>query len=233
MKARQSISWLLVALFVIGSSIALAQDANQNRTLVINGQSTQVPVIQVNGRSYIGLEALASVLNGSLSFAGSQIALSVPLAPTTSAPVPASMKPPPAPTPASNPGFSKGFLNAGIEEAATLREWHTALASAIQNGYPVTAGVLAPYRAQATTNLRLVSTAVSTDSDRNAYQLLSNEFQTMAKLTDKYVTARANMTYISPDALDNDALNQRFVACGHSLGAMAASGQFVDDGSCN
>ena len=55
----------------------------------------------------------------------------------------------------------------------------------------------------------------------------------MVKLTDKYVAARSNLTYISPDALQNDGLNQRFVACGRSLGAMAASGQFVDDGSCS
>jgi hypothetical protein len=62
---------------------------------------------------------------------------------------------------------------------------------------------------------------------------LSNEFQNMVKLTDKYLARRANMTFISPDALQNDDLNQRFLACGRSLGAMAASGQFVDDGSCN
>jgi hypothetical protein len=93
--------------------------------------------------------------------------------------------------------------------------------------------MLAPYRAQASTNLHLASTAVSTASDRSAYQLLSNEFQNMVKLSDKYVNARANMTYISPDALENDSLNQRIVTCGRSLGAMAASGQFVDDGSCD
>ena len=97
----------------------------------------------------------------------------------------------------------------------------------------MTAGLLAPYRAQSTTNLRLASAAISTASDRGAYQLLSNEFQNMGQLSDKYVAKRANMTFISPDALQNDDLNQRFVACGHSLGAMAASGQFVDDGSCN
>jgi hypothetical protein len=174
MSARQTIAWLLMASFLIVSAAAVAQDANQNRTLVINGQPTQVPVIQVNGRSYVGLEALASVVNGSVSFSGSQIALSMPLASTMSAPAAAGVNSAPAPTPASPPGFSKGFLNAGIEEAATLREWHTALASSIQNGYPVTADVLAPYRAQATTNLRLVSTAVSTDSDRNAYQMPIN-----------------------------------------------------------
>jgi hypothetical protein len=230
---RKSLACLLAARFLVVPGIGLSQNVNQNRTLIINGQSTQVSVIQVNGRSYVDLEALASAVNGSLSSAGSQLAFSVPLGSATTAPPATAAKPAFSAAPASNPGFSKGFLNAGIEAAATLREWHTALASAIQNGYPVTAGILAPYRAQATTNLRLVSTAISTDSDRNAYQLLNNEFQNMVKLTDKYVTARANMNYISPDALQNDDLNQRFVACGHSLGAMAASGQFVDDGSCN
>jgi hypothetical protein len=193
MSARQTIAWLLMASFLIVSAAAVAQDANQNRTLVITRQPTQVPVIQVNGRSYVGLEALASVVNGSVGFSGSQIALSMPLASTMSAPAAAGVNSAPAPTPAS----------------------------------------LAPYRAQATTNLRLVSTAVSTDSDRNAYQLLNNEFQNMVKLSNKYVAARANMTYISPDALQNDGLNQRFVACGHTLGATAANGQFVDNGSCN
>jgi hypothetical protein len=232
MRGRKLILCLLAALFLV-QGIALSQNVNQTRSLIINGQSTQVPVVQVNGRSYVDLEALASAVNGSLSFAGNQIAFSMPSGSATSAPAAAAARPAPSTAQTSAPGFSKGFLNAGIEEAATLREWHTALASAIQNGYPVTAGVLAPYRAQATTNLRLASTAVSTDSDRSAYQLLSNEFQNMAKLSDKYIAARVAMTYISPDALQNDSLNQSFVACGHSLGAMAASGQFVDDGTCD
>jgi hypothetical protein len=233
MRVRQSIAWLLAALFLIVPGMALPQGGSEKRTLIINGQSTQVPVIQVNGRSYVDLEALASAVNGSLSFAGSQIAFSVPTGPATAPPAAATAASVSASAQVPNPGFSKGFLNAAIEQGATLREWHAALASAIQNGYPVTAAALAPYRAQATTNLRLASAAVSTDSDRGAYQLLTNLFQNMVKLTEKYVAARANMTSISPDALQNDSLNQRLVTCGRSLGAMAASGQFVDDGSCD
>jgi hypothetical protein len=228
MKGTRLICWLRVILFFVICGAALAQDTNPNRTLAISGQPGNAPVIQVNGRSYVELEALARLSNGSLSFAGNQIVLSLPGSSSNTPATPIA-----APVPAVNPGFSRAFLNAGIEEAATLREWHTAFASAIQNGYPVTSDALMPYRLQATTNLRLVSTAVSADSDRKAYQLLSNEFQNMVKLTDKYLAARANLTYISPDALQNDSLNQRFVACGHSLGAMAASGQFYDDGSCN
>jgi hypothetical protein len=233
MGARPWIAWLQVSVLLAVSGIASAQVANQSRTLIINRQSTQVPVIQVKGRSYVDLEALASAVNGTLSFSGNQIAFSVPIGSANTTPPSAAATPVSAPAQASNPGFSKGFLNAAIEEAATLREWHAALASSIANGYPLSAGALAPYRAQATTNLRLASVAASTDSDRSAYQLLSNLFQNMGKLADKYVAARANMTYISPDALQNDSLNQRLMICGRSLSAMAASGQFADDGSCD
>jgi len=233
MRARISMACLLATQFLVMSGIALSQATNQNQTLIINGQSTQVSVIQVNGHSYVALEALANAVNGSLSSSGNQIALTLNIGAAPSAPAASSAPPAPAPTPAPNPGFSRGFLNAGIEQMATVREWHAALASAIQNGYPLTADMLAPYRAQATTNLRLASVAVSTDSDRSAFQLLNNVFQNMGRLADKYVAARANMDFISPNALQNDSLNQRLVACGHSLASMAASGQFVDDGSCD
>jgi hypothetical protein len=238
MRIKHSFAWSLAALLLVVTGIALAQDANQNRTLIVNGQSANVPVIQVNGRSYVDLEALARAANGSLSFSGNMIALTLPGSPANSptnspANTSTTLAPVPATAPASNPGFSQAFLTAGIEQMSTLREWHAALAAAIQNGTPVDAGWLAPYRDQAATNLRLASVAIQTNSDRRAFQLLTNEFQNMAKLADRYIAKRANLSYISPDALQNDDLNQRIVACGHSLGAMAASGQFVDDGSCN
>jgi hypothetical protein len=236
MLGTPSIASLFATLILIAPAFTPSQDAGEKRTLIINGQSTQVPVIQVNGRTYIGLDGLANAVNGSLSYSGSMIALSVPVGPSGGAASAAPLATPvPAPAQAapSNQGFSQGFLNAGIEEMSTLREWHAALATSIQNGIPVTAAMLAPYRMQATTNLRYAQVAVTTPSDRNAYQLLNNAFQNMGKLSDKYVNMRANMTYISPDALQNDDLDQRLRACGRSLGAMAASGQFVDDGSCH
>jgi hypothetical protein len=228
MRTRPSFAWMLAGALLTVSGIVVAQDPNQNRTLIVNGQSENVPVIQVNGRTYVDLEALTRAANGSLSFSGNQIGLTLPGSAanggTTSVP---------APAPAANPGFSQAFLKAGIEQMATIREWHTALAAAIQNGTPVAANWLAPYRNQAAINLRLASVAIQTDSDRRAYRLLSNEFQNMSKLADKYITARNNLTYVPPDALQNDDLNQRIVGCGHSLGAIAGSGQFVDDGSCS
>lgn len=226
-----------VALLLIILAVVVSLRAADRHTLIINGKSTEVPVIFVSGHPYVDLEALANTLNGSVSSSGAIVALSLPASSANRAPSPttASAAPVPDPTQAapSNQGFSRGFLNAGIEQMSTLREWHAALDSAIQNGIPLSAGLLAPYRAQATTNLRLAEVAAVTPSDRSASQLLNNAFQNMAKLADKYVKMRADMTYISPDALQNDSLNQRLIACGRSLRSMAASGQFVDDGSCN
>ena len=203
---------------MVAGAFALSQASEQKRTLIINGQSTQVPMIEVNGHSYVGLEALVDASNGSLSYSGNTVALSVPIGSTS-----ATRSEAPSQETPSNPGLSREFLKAGIEQRSTLREWHTVLATAIQNGIPLSASLLEPYRAQASTNMRLVSAAATTASNRSAYELLSNEFKNMAKLNDKYVNLRANLSYISPHAQQNDDLNQRIMACGRSLGAMAGN----------
>jgi hypothetical protein len=229
---------LLTAMILLGSAILLSQDAGQKQTLILNGQSTQVPLIQVNGHPYVGLEALAKAVNGSLSSSGNIFALSFSGGSannpsynvSSGAAAPAATNQ--AATP-SNQGFSRQFLDAGIEQMSTLREWHAALASAIQNGIPLSAGLLAPYKAQAATNLRLAEVAAVTPGDHSAFQFLNNEFKKMEQLSDKYINRRGDLTYISPDSLNNDDLNQNIIACGRSLRSMAASGQFVDDGSCD
>jgi hypothetical protein len=52
-------------------------------------------------------------------------------------------------------------------------------------------------------------------------------------LSDRFLEANRTRTYISPDALNNDPLDQRILTCAHSLAAMAANGQYTDDGSCH
>jgi hypothetical protein len=180
----------------------------------------------MNGRSYIDIEALARLINGSLTQKGDQITLTLPES-SGSVPTVAQTTQP------ANSEFSKDFLKAGIEEMSVIREWRSALVNAVQNGYAVTDDFVAGYRGQATTNLRLVSVAISTDSDRSAYQLLSNELNHMQKLSDKILSARRNMNYISPDAMKDDPLNQQILNCARSMAAMAASGHFQDDGTCN
>ena len=226
----------IAILMLVAPRLALPQSATSESTLIINGQSTRVPVINVNGHSYVGLEAFADAVHGSLSRSGKMVALSVPInrgISTPSTTSSAANAPDSAHSTPPNVGFSQEFLTAGIEEMSTLREWHTALATAIQSGIPLSSALLEPYRAQATTNLRIATLAATTPSDRSAYQLLNNLFQNMAKLAEKYLKMRASLSYISQDALEKDDLNQHIIACGHSLGAMAASGEFADDGACS
>jgi hypothetical protein len=175
-------------------------------------------VIQTDGKFWVDVEALANLTNSSLSFSGSQIILM------------------PHSAPASQPeshGFSKAFLNAGIEAMSEIREWRSALQSAIQYGFPPNGDWVTRYRDAAMKSVRLASVAASTDSDRNGSQLLSKELDHMQQLSDKMLLTRKNMTYIAPDALANDPLDQKIIACAHALAAMAASGQFHDDGSCH
>ncbi len=222
--------WVVAAVAMFVVVVGLAQAAQQGTVLVLNGYTETVPVMQVNGKNYVNVEALARATNGSMSFNGNQIVLTLPAAGSGGGTAALQQA---APAASQNTGFSKEFLTAAIEEMSTLREWHSALASAIANGFPVTGELVAPYQAQAATNLGLMRVAVSTQSDQGAAQLISNAYQKMKQLSDKYVAKRANLEFVGPNALKNDPLDQSLIACGKSLRSMAGSGQFVDDGTCD
>jgi hypothetical protein len=218
---------LVVVAFMAASGRVWPQSAQQDLIFIVNGLPGHAPILQRNGRSYVDIEALARLTNGSLAFNGNQITLTLPASAVgTPGPAPAASQP-------QSPGFSKDFLKAGIEEMSVIREWRSALLNAVQNGYPVTDAFVSTYQGQAATSLRLASVAVSTDSDRSALQLLTNELANMQKLSNKILAARKNMNYISPDALKGDPLDVQILSCARSLAAMAASGQFQDDGACN
>lgn len=218
--------WLLVALLAL-PIFALSQVAQQTLTLIVNGRPGDATVVQMNGRSYVEIEALARLASGSLSFKGNQIILTLPA--SAASPVASS----PATTEPANQGFSKEFLRAGIEEMAAIREWRSVLANAVQHGYPITEDWLSVYRAQAAKGLTLASVAVSTDSDRDALRLLTNEFDNMQKLSNTVLESRKSMDYISPTTLNDDPLDQKIMNCAHFLASMAAGRQFLDDGSCH
>jgi hypothetical protein len=221
---REKISCACVILAMAMILPAKIMSQGQIKNLVLSGHAGGVSVAQINGKNYVEIEALARIANGSLSFKGNQITLTLPTGGNaTTGGV----------GPAAATGFSRAFLRSGIEELSTIGEWHGALESAIDNQIPVGQSWLAPYAARATTNLRLVQVATITDADRSAAQLVANDYQKMKQLSDKYVAQRASLSYIERDSLENDALNQSVIACGKSLEAMAAGGQFVDDGACD
>lgn len=159
-----------------------------------------------------------------MSFRDKQIILTFPPAPNT--------KPPETNQPAQ-PGFSKEFLRASIEEMAVIREWRIAIVSAVLGGFPVTDDWVAGYKRTADNKLALASAAVTTDLDRSGFTLLSNEFSKMQTLNDKYLALRKSLTYIAPDSLDNDPLDQQILSCARGLSSMIARGQFEDVSACH
>jgi hypothetical protein len=217
MKTKILSAWWMVALTLLLPASAVAQGNIQK--LAVAGHEGSIPVTQMNGKNFVELQALAQVVNGMLTFKGSQVLLTVGQAAEAAA------------TP-DKTVLSKDFLRAGIEEMSTIREWHTVLATAIENQFPVTPEVIGPYQTAATTNLRLAQVAATNDADRSAAQLVTNEFQIMKSMSDKYLAQRAAATYINADSLANDPLNQSLAACGQALGAMAASGHYRDDATC-
>jgi hypothetical protein len=213
--------WWALAAMVMLSAVALSVAAQQSNSLVIAGRPGSAKVVQVDGRNYVEVEGLSRLTNSSISFNGNQIVLNLPGA-TTDTPSPA----------AAATGFSKDFVTTGIEAMAQVREWHAALKNAIERSYPLGEAWLTAYRAQAQQALRLASVAVNTSADKSALPFLTNEFNNMSKLSDKYLQTSKSRTYIAPSSLDADPLDQKIRTCAHSLATMATTNQIVDDGSC-
>lgn len=219
MRNRVLFAWLglLAAFFVAWPLLALPQSVRQLRTLIVNGQSGEAPVVQAGGHTYVDLEALARIANGSLAFEDEQIVLTIPASSTA---------------PAADSAFSKSFMRAAIEELSIIREWRNALKNGIEHSYPITDDWLSLYRGQAVDGLRRASVEATTDADRSALQLLTNELNNMEALAGKYMEKNEAVQYTPPDSLRDDPMHQRILTCARSLAAMISSGNFVDDGAC-
>jgi hypothetical protein len=227
MRKKSWRGWLILLVLLIVPGLARAQAVEQSRTLIVNGQSGPVKIRELDGRLYVDLESLARVANGTLSFSGNQITLTLPRSAAGTEPAAAPSKPP------ANTGFSKEFLRASIEEMAVIREWRSALVNSIENNFPIQEDWVERFRGQAATSLGLASVAASTDSDRSAAQLVSNEFDNMKALSVQLLADRQSMQHVSPETLKNDPLNQKILTCARTLASMAVGGQFADDGSCH
>src|SRR5690349_13262256 len=104
------ISLFLIVLYF--HPLSIAQPDEQARTLVVQGQTGQVPVVRVNGRPFVDLQSLAEVTNGSLNFKANRIILTFPAA-AGSTPIPSE----PA-APRNESGLSREFTKEGIETIA-------------------------------------------------------------------------------------------------------------------
>jgi hypothetical protein len=225
----QTLAAICITLPLCNTSLAQVEQAT--RSVTVNGHNGEAAIVTVNGRTYVELESLARVGKGAMSFHNDQISLTFPSSGEDST------DSPPPPEPVSQSALSQKFMVAGIETIAQMREWATTLGYAIQQGYGVNEKWVADYREQAAHSLRLATAAASTNSDQDALRLLNNEFHSVREWSDRLLAAKQSMDTAkytsSPNALRDEPLSQKIIACGHFLGGMLASAEFKDDPSCH
>ena len=211
-------SLITITVLLIFSARALPQAAQEARTLSVPGHAGHVDVVQLNGRSYVNIEDLARLTQGSLSFKGNQIVLTLAGSPVA--------------LPPRKQGFSKEFLSAGIEQMGEVREWRIAIVNSIQNNSPLPESWVLDQHRRADKNLALASAARSTEDDRSAYSLLAAEMSNMQKLSDRFLAKRKQLQYIDSKSIENDPLNKQILSCARGLASMAAEEQFRDEPTC-
>jgi hypothetical protein len=210
-------------LLLLMPTVGFPQTPQPRAMLTVKGYTGQAPVIRINGKSYVDIESLARLTNGTLSFQGTQITLTIAGATATAAPAPPD---PPA-------KLSRDFLQAVIGALSVIEEWRTGLVNAIQNNGPLTPEWADGFLRTAENKVSLASTTVATEPDRTLLPLLRTELTNMQALTDRYLALHKSQTFVAPDSLDNDPVNQQVRNCARGLAAVTASGQFQDVASCH
>jgi hypothetical protein len=223
--------FLTMSLLTCFTLAPLSQNDEHVDVLTIDGHPGRAEVIRTNGRTYVDLKALAEMVGASVSFRPGVIVLTLP---TSNLPGDAHVSP--SSEPETRDELSHNFSRAGIEAIATIREWVSTLAYAIENNYGVTEDWVAKYRQQAEYAVGQASSAISTDADRKGLELLRDELETVRLWSDKLVDARRSMSTAkyatSPGSLRSEELSQKIISCGHFLASMFGSSTYQDDPSC-
>jgi hypothetical protein len=215
------------ALSLMLTGAAFAQNAPQKKTLVVNGRTADVAVLQIDGHSYVDLDTFARIMNAAVTFEPGRVILKFPAAESGAKPE------------RTVPGLSKDFAKAGIFQLAEMREWKAAIASVIRSG--VAGGnwlgpLLHDHRARAEASLGQTSLAAKTESDQKALQLLKNELTNLGEWdsnTQATIHSLNAEQSVNPAATQNDPLLAKISECGNFLNAMLVDGEFADSPSCH
>src|SRR5690348_16143582 len=224
---------LVLGLTLSFAAIVSAQGTTNtpNKTLVVNGKAVPAAVRQINGRSYIDVEALAQATNGVVTVEPSRVVLTMPGAGSAGG----SSASPGVPT-SNSQELSRTFAVGAIGEVSEMREWRGAIGAMVTYGLAISANWAQDYRNRVQTGLTQLASAVSTDGDRNSLQLLTSEFDNLTEWSNEIFTARQNLNgakTVDPNALSNDPQLTKITNCSHSLEGMLISGTFGDDGTCH
>ncbi len=232
---------IVVVLVLSVARLLMAQTAPSappRKSLVVEGKTLDGAVIQVDGRSYVDLEALAQAVGGSVTIEPSRVTLNM---------VPPAASAPPAQTaalaaPVENAvatlpdAMSRDFMRTSIAMLSEMREWRGAVGVVVSTGIPVTGTWPQDYRDRVEASLSQASVAATNGADRDALELLQNEYGNLQGWADAVIGARQSLNAaqsVDPNALANDKMLQKLTACSQFLNSMLVSGTYTDNSNCH
>jgi hypothetical protein len=223
MKTIISVIAVMLTALLIQPSDGSAQTPQRASTFTIAGHAGEAQILQINGKSYVEIEALARLTQGALSFNANHTILTLHSANSEAE----------TPAPHAKAGFSRAFTQAGIEEMSVIREWRIAIVNAVENNTPASQEWVSAQHRLAEKYLSLASAAASTNDDHSAYPLLSAEFNNMQKLSEAYIAMRKRVTFISPDEFHSTPLEEQILSCARGFVSMTESHEFQDQAACH
>jgi hypothetical protein len=209
--------------FVLSSVAILFAQGPSDKKLMVNGKNTGVTVLQADGRFYVDVETLARITRGTVTVEPTQVLLTIPRASVDASP------------PQTTDELSKEFVSAAVVALSEMKEWKGALQTMITYGFAIDGSGAQIYREQAETSLTQAMVAASTNADRSALQLLSNEFAHLAKWENDVLADRKALNSaktLDPNALQDDPELAKISSCGRFLNKMLVSRAFADNSSC-
>jgi hypothetical protein len=221
---KRTISMLIFVLLNL-AAVTYAQSDVQELTLVLNGHTGQILVYRINGQSFVDVEALARIGQGSATVEKGELVLTLP-ATVASAPAGAPIE-----------KMTTDFKTAALKDLAIIKDWHTTIAHALQRGVPGDGSRLVVFHDRAAEGLHLATVDASTPSDQESLRLLTNHFNQVDRWNRRVVDARKSMSTghysMSADALERDSEYQTIAHCSQFLSAMLAGNKYEDNNSCH
>jgi hypothetical protein len=229
MKNPRMLPYILLVGFVLSVAGILLAQSTPDRTLFVNGKPAGT-VTQVGGHSYIDIDTVAQITNGTLTVEPNRVLLNIP----AREPVPISNAA--APQPSQVNSLSKDFARAAIAELAEMREWRGAVGTILTYGVPVVGTWPQDYHDRVETDLAQVALTASTAADQDALALLRNEFGNLSQWASGIVSARQSLNAtksVDPTYMQNDPTLAKITNCNLFLSSLLVSGVFADDPSCH
>ena len=227
----RSVLFLGFALLLAGILSAQVPAPGQSvpdKILVVNGKTVEAQIRQIDGRSYVDIEALAQAANGAVTVEPNRVVVTIPAQ--------GSSTPRSAPPVQEIPGLSRSFASSAAAEVAEMREWRGVIGTMVTYGLAVSGTWAQDSRERVDAGMRQTTLVASTDADRNALQLLKDESYSLAAWASDVLAARQALNgakTLDPNAQQNDPALVKITSCSRFLNAMLVSGAFSDDGSCH